>query len=186
MKNLRTQIMVALLGAMAFGLMYLDFALPHIFPEYLKYDLGDVPALIAAFLFGPGAGVAAQFIKVVLYALLKGGTSGPIGWLANFLAGASLVWVAGWVHQRWGRWTGDLAALALGSLAMAAVMLAVNTYLIFPLYMQTDISTSFQLALTVSTPFNLFKGAASTAVTALAYRKLAEVLTVLMPKGRPA
>lgn len=173
---------LGLLGAIAFVLMYFDFALPLLFPAFLKLDFGDVPALIAAFSMGPLAGVAVQFIKVALYALLKGGSAGPIGWLANFLAGASLVATAGWFHKHHRGLKGHLFALLAGTLAMAGVMLVLNTFVLMPLYTGLDRAASFQLALAGATPFNLFKGGVVILAGFAAHRRL--VLTGGVP-ARP-
>ena len=68
---------VALLSTIAFILMaYLEFPLP-IFPAFLKFEIGDLPALIGGFALGPGAGTLIVFLK--MYSLLfKPGNTG--GW----------------------------------------------------------------------------------------------------------
>ncbi|REH92091.1 riboflavin transporter RibU, partial [Staphylococcus felis] len=57
MKQKQTQklIVVGMLSAISFILMFIKFPLPFL-PPYLTIDLSDVPALIATFTFGPVAG----------------------------------------------------------------------------------------------------------------------------------
>src|SRR5258708_36090417 len=86
---------VAVLGAFAFVLMYLEVPLPT-FPVYLKYEPGDIPALIATFALGPVSGIAVEVVKAVLISIFRsGGGGGPFGLFVEFLACRGLVWVPG-------------------------------------------------------------------------------------------
>src|SRR5437867_12229258 len=93
--RMRRLVQVAVLGAVAFAFMYVDFPIPP-FPSFLKYDPSDVPALIATFALGPSAGISVEVIKAVLIQLLRSGSvGGPFGNFMNLLAGVTLVGVAG-------------------------------------------------------------------------------------------
>ena len=82
-------IATAMLGAIAFVLMMLEFPLP-LFVPYLKMDFGDVPAVLGAVLFGPWCGIAVELIKNLLEMLVRGlGTQLGFGNLQNFLIGCS-------------------------------------------------------------------------------------------------
>src|SRR5690625_5566916 len=59
-------IILSLLGTISFLLFFLNFPLPFL-PPYLKIDFGDVPALLAALIFSPVAGIIVVAIKNVLY-----------------------------------------------------------------------------------------------------------------------
>ena len=59
---------VAMLSSIAYLLMMLDFPFPGL-PPFLKIDFSDVPALIAAIIFSPIAGVIVEAIKNILYSL---------------------------------------------------------------------------------------------------------------------
>src|SRR2546428_13211558 len=84
-------IKIGILGALAFLLMFtLEVYIPP-FATFLKYDPGDVPAAVATFTLGPGAGIAVEGIKGVLYLLFGKSSTGWIGVVANFLAGAAFV-----------------------------------------------------------------------------------------------
>ena len=89
MKNnstkLNTMVKISFLSAAAMVLMAIDFPLP-IFPAFLKIDLSDIPALVGAFTLGPVSGVIIEFIKVFLYAFIKGTSTALVGETANFFS----------------------------------------------------------------------------------------------------
>ena len=111
---MRRLVQVAVLGAVAFAFMYVDFPIPP-FPSFLKYDPSDVPALIATFALGPSAGISVEVIKAVLIQLLRSGTvGGPFGIFMNLLAGVTLVGVAGVYYLVDHTRAGAIKALVLG------------------------------------------------------------------------
>ena len=87
----------AIMSAIAFILMMLEFATP-ITPGFLKFDFSDLPALISAFALGPFWGVATELLKNLLH-LPFTGTSG-VGELANFFVGAAMVLPAGLIYRK--------------------------------------------------------------------------------------
>ncbi|MBE3562738.1 MAG: ECF transporter S component [Hydrogenibacillus schlegelii] len=154
---------LAAMGALSFIFMLFEVPLPF-FPPFLKVDAGDLPALLTALLYGPGAGIGIEGIKNVLHYLIRGGDAGlPIGQAANFLAGSVYVSVAAWAYGRRSDAAGLAAGLALGALLTAVVMAAANYFILFPLYIavlhypiaREDI---LPLILTAIFPFNLVKG----------------------------
>ena len=58
---------VGMLSAISYVLMFLEFPLPMLIPEFVKMDFSDLPALIAAFSLGPVAGVLVGLIKNLLH-----------------------------------------------------------------------------------------------------------------------
>ena len=80
--HLRTTAGTAVLAALSCVLMYLEFSVPFV-PSFLKMELSDLPALIAAFAYGPVAGVLVGLIKNLVH--LPVTTTGFAGELANFL-----------------------------------------------------------------------------------------------------
>ena len=49
----KTVAIVGIMSALAVGLMYLEFPITILFPQFLKFDFSDLPALITAFVLGP-------------------------------------------------------------------------------------------------------------------------------------
>lgn len=174
--RLTRTIRIGMMGAVAFVLMYLgEINLPF-FPSYLKYDPGDVPAMVATFTLGPVAGVAVQVIKILLFWISGKSTTGWVGLSANLLAGCALVIAAGLMHRFLGRvgagnWGRGLLSAATGAVVMAAVVIPVNALLIYPLWGLVG-DAAWDGALYISTPFNLFKGFVSSTVSLAFYRRL--------------
>ena len=61
---------VAVCSAIATVLHILDFPLPFLVPSFYKLDFSEVPVMIAAFAFGPVAGVMVEFCKILLNLLM--------------------------------------------------------------------------------------------------------------------
>ncbi|HEY8346001.1 MAG TPA: ECF transporter S component [Symbiobacteriaceae bacterium] len=171
---------VAIMGSMGFMLMYFGEIQIPFFADFLKYDPGDIPAMVTAFTMGPGAGVAVQAIKSGLFWLSGKSTAGVVGVLANFFAGASLVLTAGIVRRLLSRadrrsWMWDLVAVACGTVVMSALMIPANALVVYPLWGWSG-AAAWKGALLISTPFNLFKGALSSALSLAFYRRLEPLL----------
>ena len=71
MKNNRTRFIVvtALLGALSSVIMLLSFSVPFM-PSFIKLDFSELPALLAAYSYGPLAGVAVCAIKNLMTAFI--------------------------------------------------------------------------------------------------------------------
>ena len=79
---------IAMLSAVAFALQFLEFPIP-IMPAFIKLDFSDLPELLAAFAYGPLAGVAVAAIKNLIHLPLS--SSMYVGELSNFLLGGGSV-----------------------------------------------------------------------------------------------
>lgn len=162
---------VALLGAIAFTFMYFDFPLPF-FPAFLKYDPSEVPALIATFALGPLAGISVEAVKAILIQLLRSATlGGPFGIFMNFLAGVTLVGVAGTYYLLEHTKLGAIKSLVFGVLAMTAVMIVANI-LLTPIFYGLPRDQVVALVLPALLPFNLLKGLFSSLVTYFVYKRV--------------
>jgi riboflavin transporter FmnP len=170
-KSTRRLVFLGLLSSLAFLLIYfLETPLPF-FAPYLKYDASEVPVLLAAFGFGPAAGVMVEVVKTALFFLSGKDPTAPVGPSAMFVAGVTLTVVSGLVYARLRTKHRAVIALLLGTLAMTAVMLLVNSYVFMPLYGiprgQAAVSASFAVA-----PFNLVKGLITSVLTLALFPRL--------------
>lgn len=165
----RRVVWMGFLTAVAFVLMFLETPLP-LLPPYLRYDLGDLPALVAGFALGPAAGAAVELGKEFLF-FLSGRDPLPIGMVANMLAGVSWVLPAAAVYRRWPGRAGTVAALVAGALVMNVVMFAANGLFVLRLY-GLPAAAVWPSVLTATTPFNLVKTALTSVVTYAVYRRL--------------
>ena len=85
----------AMLSAVAFILMFIEFPLPMLIPSFVKMDFSDLPALLGAFALGPVYGVVISFMKNLLHIIIKGTSTACVGELCNFMLGAVFSAVAG-------------------------------------------------------------------------------------------
>ena len=65
----------AMLSAVAFLLMFIEFPIPALIPAFVKLDVSDLPELLAAFSLGPVYGVAVALLKNLLFLVLHGTSS---------------------------------------------------------------------------------------------------------------
>ena len=95
--RVRALTVTAMLSAIAFVLMFLDFSVPLI-PSFVKMDISELPALLAAFALGPVYGTVVCLVKNLIHLMITS-TAGA-GELCNFLLGASFVIPAGLLYRR--------------------------------------------------------------------------------------
>jgi riboflavin transporter FmnP len=184
-------IKISLLSVMAFLLMYIELPVP-IFPEFLKIDISDLPALLGAFALGPVAGVIIELFKNILHGMLAGKTA-FVGELANFLVGGCLVFVAGYVYKHKKSKNGAIIALLIGTIVMSIFAGILNAYVILPLYQKVlgypiDVVVGMgtlvnhnvvdlrSLILWSIIPFNLLKGIIVSVVTLGLYKRVSPLL----------
>lgn len=180
--------MTAMLSAIAFVLMFLEFSVP-IMPPFIKMDLSDLPELIGAFAMGPVSGVAICLIKNLLHLFIS--TTGGVGELSNFILGACFVFPAGMIYRKWKGKKSAILGASLGSLLMAAVSIISNYYIVYPFYynfMAEDailsayqaifpgVESILQCLVVFNTPFTLVKGLISVGITVLIYKHISPFL----------
>ncbi|HHY41525.1 MAG TPA: ECF transporter S component [Thermoanaerobacterales bacterium] len=171
---------LTMLSALAVLLMFLiRFPLIPAAP-FLEYDPGDIPALIAAFLFGPGAGVVVTLIVSLIQAMTVSAGSGWIGALMHFAATGCMVTVAGIIYKRVHTFKGAIIAMIAGSIAMTLVMIPLN--LIFTTkFMNVPIETVKAMLIPVIIPFNLLKASINSVLTVFVYKPVGKFLRVDVP-----
>ncbi|WP_284141493.1 MULTISPECIES: ECF transporter S component [unclassified Virgibacillus] len=155
-------IILALLGAISLLLFFLNFPLPFL-PPYLKIDFSEVPALLAALIFSPLAGIAVEAIKNVLYLTIGGGE--PVGVAANFLAGIMFILPVSLVYHKYKGVKSIVSGLITGTIVMAVGMSVLNYLVVLPVYAwfmgmeEMKIESVKRLAVLYGIlPFNLIKG----------------------------
>ena len=129
--NVRYLTVTAMLSAVAYILMFLDFSVPFM-PAFIKMDLSELPALIGSFAMGPLCGVVVCLIKNVLHLFIT--TTGGVGELSNFILGVAFVLPAGLIYKH----KKNRKSALIGSLAGAAFMgifsIISNYFLVYPVY----------------------------------------------------
>lgn len=166
---------ISMLSAIGILLFYfVAFPLP-LFPEFLTYDAGDIPALIATFAFGPLTGVLVQFLKAFIGLLIGASKAGWVGATANFLAGGIMAFVTGLIYKiRPTRWMA-VVSLLTGCVVTAIIMSLVNYYWLLPLWgiPQNQILPLITAAVL---PFNFVKFALTSIVVFFIYKRVKNLI----------
>ena len=126
----------AMLSAVAFILMFIEFPIPMLIPAFIKMDFSDLPALLGAFALGPVYGVIISFMKNLLHIVIKGTSTACVGELSNFILGAIFSAVAGYIYKHHkSRKTAIIGAVA-GAVAMGVLSVPSNYFVVYPAYVQ--------------------------------------------------
>lgn len=178
----------AMLSAIAFVLMFLDFSVP-VMPGFIKMDLSELPALIGSFAMGPACGVMVCLIKNLLHLLMT--STGGVGELSNFVLGVAFVLPAGLIYKAKKSRKNAILGSLVGAVAMAIISFPSNLFVVYPIYenfMPRDViisayqaivpsvKTLWQCLLFFNVPFTFVKALASVLVTMLVYKKLSPIL----------
>ncbi|MBU3819305.1 MAG: ECF transporter S component [Candidatus Faecalibacterium intestinavium] len=183
----------AMLSAVAFVLMFLDFSLPMIIPSFVKMDFSDLPALLGAFALGPVYGIVISLVKNLLHLIIPGTSTAGVGEVCNFLLGAIFAYVAGFIYQRRKSRRTALIGAAAGAVAMAVLSVPVNYFITYPAYVEfyhlplEAILGMYQAILPAADslikcliifnmPFTLVKGLLDAAICMVIYKSLSPIL----------
>jgi riboflavin transporter FmnP len=188
--NVHKITITAIMGAIGFILMMLEFPLSFIIPSFIKFDFSELPALITGFAIGPWWGVLVCLIKNVLH-LFVGNTAG-VGELSNFVLGAIFVFVASAVYKKKKTRGGALVGSLVGAVSMAVISVATNYFFVYPIYAKMLIpmdaivsmysailpkaDTLLEALLIFNLPFNFAKGIIDAAICFAVYKKLSPIL----------
>lgn len=125
-------VVIGLLSAMAFVLMFLKF--PIKFIGFLELEISDVPAIVCGLVYGPVAGVFVELIKNILH--LAATSTVAVGELANFIMSSCFVLGISLVY-RLGRSSKRLfIGFVVGTLALIISGVLVNYFITLPMYIQ--------------------------------------------------
>lgn len=187
--GLRNMTMTAMLAAIAFILMFLDFSIPQLIPGFIKMDLSDFPALIGAFAMGPLSGVAVCLVKNLLHLLMT--TTGGVGELSNFVLGACFVFPAGLIYRKKRGKKAAIWGSLLGAALMAVVSVASNYFVVYPVYYNfmpkeviieayqtifSGVDNMLECLVLFNMPFTFVKGLFCVIVTMAVYKYISPVI----------
>lgn len=184
--------MIGMFSAIAAVLMLFEIPMPFA-PGFYKLDFSELPALIAAFAFGPVAGVMVEFCKIVLKLLFKSTSTAFVGELANFAVGCSFLLPASIIYLFNKTKKTAVLGCITGTLCMTFFGTAFNAIYLLPKFAQLygmpmealiGMGTAINGAITGITsfvcfavaPLNLIKGASVSIITLLVYKQLSPVL----------
>lgn len=189
-QNIRNIAVTAIMGAIGFILMMLEFPISFLIPSFIKFDFSELPALVTAFALGPWWGVLVCFIKNALHLFV--GTTAGVGELSNFVLGAIFVYAGGVVYKHNKSRKGALIGALTGAVLMAVISVATNYYFVYPIYAKMlipmdaivgmysallpSVDTLLEALLIFNLPFNLAKGLIDAAICFVIYKKLSPIL----------
>ena len=130
--SVRYLTVTAMLSAIAFVLMFFDFSIPVLIPNFIKMDLSDLPALVGSFSMGPLYGVLVCLVKNLLHLTIT--STGGVGELSNFVLGAAFVLPAGLVYKVKKNRSGALIGSLAGAFVMALISIPSNYFFVYPFY----------------------------------------------------
>jgi riboflavin transporter len=162
--SVKALVSIGMLSSISYVLMLLNFPIPP-FPNFLMIDFSDIPALIAALIFGPAAGVLVELFKNILDYFMTGSATGvPVGHIANFVAGILFVLPAYYIYTKLKSKKGMTLALVIATVIMSIAMSVLNYFVIMPaytLFLNAPAIAAPELKTMIVTgilPFNIFKG----------------------------
>ena len=191
--SVRYVVVTAMLSAVAFILMFIEFPIPALIPSFVKLDISDLPELLAAFSLGPIYGVAVTFLKNLLHILIKGTSSAYVGELFNFVMGSVFAFSAGFIYQRKKSRKNALLGSVVGAVLMAVLSVPLNYFLVYPAYVvcyglpleaiigmyQAILPSADSLIkclVIFNLPFTFFKGMLDVVLCFLIYKPLSPLL----------
>ncbi|MBC1209816.1 ECF transporter S component [Listeria booriae] len=174
--SLKTFVSIAVLGAVAFVIMLIQFPLLPSAP-FLKLDFSDVPAAIGGLLFGPLAIILIEFVKNVLEYLVTGSFVGvPVGEMTNFLSGICFVLPIYYVFRYARSTKAMILGVGIGTVMLTVVISLLNYFVVLPFYITVGgLPAGTNIAALVTTaiiPFNILKGVVVGAVFILVYGRM--------------
>ena len=179
-KKLQKMILIAMLASIATVLMRLNFPLPAL-PPFLKFDFGEVPAVIAIMTMGPVAGIAVELIKNILYWFMSGSPTGvPVGEIANFATGLLFILPVYYIFNKFKSNKGLISGFVAGTLTMAIGMSVLNYALFLPMYTYflnmplVEGDALYQMIVLGILPFNIIKGTLIAVVSILLYGRMSK------------
>ncbi|MCM3586468.1 ECF transporter S component [Mesobacillus maritimus] len=176
--SVKALVSIGMLSSISYVLMLLNFPLPP-FPNFLMIDFSDIPALIAALIFGPLAGVLVELFKNILDYFMTGSATGvPVGHIANFVAGVIFVLPVYYIYNKLKSTKGMTIGLVSSTIIMSVIMSILNYWVIMPaytLFLNMPAMAAPELKTMIVTgilPFNIIKGLLITAVFMLLFSRL--------------
>ncbi|MDR0879110.1 MAG: ECF transporter S component [Clostridioides sp.] len=186
----RTMVMMAILSAISVLLMYIEAPIPGVFPDFLKLDLSDIPAILGGMAFGPFVGLGIEFLKNLIHGVTAS-TTGGIGEVANIIVAGAYVFVLTFAYNKSKNIKGVLTGAVLATIAMAVVGGIVNYYILLPFYGQFmgldaiiglgsainhNIKDLFSFVLWMIVPFNLIKGTILSVGSVFIFKKVGHLI----------
>ena len=186
-----TLVKISILSAIGYILMFISVPLPVLFPEFLKVDISDLPALLGGIALGPMAGVTIALFKNLLQFITGMSTTGGVGEFANFLIGGSFVFTVSYIYSKKRDVAGVIIGLISGIIVMTIVGCIANYFIILPFYSKIGwsidavvamgsainpaINNKLSFVIWIIAPFNILKSGIMSLLTLPMYKKTEKI-----------
>lgn len=181
---------VGIFTALAFILQYLEFPLPFLIPPFIKFDFSDLPALLAAYAYGPLAGILIELLKNLLHCAVS--QSATVGELSNFILGSTFCGIAGLIYQHRKTKKTALIGGVIGAITMGLICIPANYYVVYPFYYKAfmpeetvlaayqailpGVKSILQSLFIFNLPFTVIKGLICVAISMPIYKRLMRLI----------
>lgn len=187
--KVRQLTVTALMGAMSAVLMFIQLPVPMFMPSFIKFDLSELPALIASFAIGPLSGACVCLIKNIIN--LFSTSTGGVGELSNFILGCAFVVPAGLIYKAKKTKTTAIIGALSGSVFMALLSVVSNYFIVYPIYtnfmsmdaiigmykaLNPNVNSLMDALVMFNMPFTFVKGLTSTLLTLAVYKYISPIL----------
>ena len=193
--SIRRLTLAAMMGAIAFVLMFLSFPTP--LSPFAELDFSALPELIGGFILGPAGALEIITVKILLKLIFKPTSTAFTGELQAFLLSVAYVLPAVLWYRKHRTKKGALTGIVIGSVVAVVTAIFTNMYIIFPFFMnafgmQWDaiigmcselipaINSKLTMVLYSIIPFNLLSRALTSALTILLYKRISVPLKKLI------
>ena len=188
-KNL---VVTAMLGAISGVLMVLEIPMFFVLP-FIKLDLSELPIMIGGFVMGPVWGILVAIIKILVKLVIKGTSTAFVGELANLSAALLYMLPAAIIYRKNKTRKHAGIGMAVGTLAASVGMVILNTFVMFPFYMNlfgideaaligmssqaNPLATNMlTIMLFMIFPFNIVKYGIVSILTMLVYKRISGLI----------
>ena len=163
-----------LLAALFVALAYISRFIFHFNVMFLTFEFKDAFLTVGGLILGPlwalGMSAATALIEFITIS-----DTGVYGLLMNFMAAAAFSCVASLVYRYRRTLVGAVTGLALGAVALVAVMIPMNL-LVTPYFMGVVVRDVVALLPKLLLPFNAVKGVMNASVVLLLYKPITRAL----------
>ncbi|MBQ1547356.1 MAG: ECF transporter S component [Lachnospiraceae bacterium] len=188
-KNL---VVTAMLGAISGVLMVLEIPMFFVLP-FIKLDLSELPIMIGGFVMGPVWGILVAIIKILVKLVIKGTSTAFVGELANLSAALLYMLPAAIIYKKNKTRKHAGIGMTVGTLAASVGMVILNTFVMFPFYMNlfgideaaligmssqaNPLATNMlTIMLFMIFPFNIVKYGIVSILTMLVYKRISGLI----------
>lgn len=137
---------------------------------WMKYDMADVPVIIASLYLGPVSGLLILAAVSLIQALYFGG-DGIVGFLMHFIASGCLVFLTAFIYQKKQTLGGLILGLLVGAAAMVAMMVPMN-FIFTVHFFGVPMDMVKTMMVPVIIPFNAIKAGLNAVISFAVYQML--------------